>query len=252
MRQLVISLLFLASPVFSSGDLNLTVSDLKTTTHVMPLEWNSGTELVERIWFNVSNEAPALRKEVLRVATQGYRILIEKGMLREGKPLTVIDFDLPSTDRRLWIIDMDSKSLMHESLVSHGRNSGDLLARKFSNKPESFMSSLGFYLTGERYVGKHGASLRLDGLEKGINDRARSRAIVIHSADYATEIFVKRYGRLGRSLGCPALPKENYEKVIDLIQDKSCLYIHASQETYREKLVLLSHITNSKRGPQQF
>ncbi len=218
----------------------------------MPTERNVHPELVESIWLNLKKEAPALRKEVLKEAVQGYRILIENGMLREGKPLTVIDFDLPSTERRLWIIDMGTKRLTHESLVSHGRNSGELLARKFSNKSESFMSSLGFYLTGERYVGKHGASLRLDGLEKGINDKARSRAIVIHSADYATETFVKRYGRLGRSLGCPALPKENYEEVIDLIQDKSCLYIHASQESYKEKSVFISHNAGNERGPQQF
>lgn len=252
MQQLVFVLLFFASPVFSSGDANLSVSDLKTTTQLMASERNSLPELVESIWTNVKKQAPALRKEVLKVAVQGYRILLEKGVLHEGKPLTIIDFDLPSTERRLWIIDMETKSLTHESLVAHGRNSGELLARKFSNKSESFMSSLGFYLTGERYVGKHGASLRLDGLEEGINDQARTRAIVIHSAEYATETFVKRHGRLGRSLGCPALPKENHEEVIDLIRDKSCLYIHASQKSYKEKSIFLSYNVESDRGPQQF
>lgn len=240
MRQVVVILLFLIGPVFSSGDVSSSASDTDPSRHLMPLKRNFNLELIENVWLNVTKQAPGLRKEVLKVAIQGYLRLIEKGILREGKPLTVIDFDLPSTARRLWIIDMATKNLKHESLVSHGRNSGELLAKKFSNKSESFMSSLGFYLTGERYVGKHGASLRLDGLEKGINDKARSRAIVIHSADYATEAFVAQYGRLGRSLGCPALPKENYEKVIDLIRDKSCLFIYASQQSYKEKSVFFS------------
>ena len=127
--------------------------------------------------------------------------------------------------------------------MAHGRNSGGLHAKKFSNVPESYMSSLGFYLTGETYIGKHGQSLRLDGLEEGINDNARLRAIVMHAAEYAEGSFVKHHGRLGRSLGCPALPDDNFKEIVDLIKDKSCLFIHASENTYRTQSAYIGHFT---------
>lgn len=146
--------------------------------------------------------------------------------------LTIIDFSLPSTEKRLWIIDMDEGRILLNSVLSHGRNSGELFATSFSNKPESYQSSLGFYKTGETYYGKHGYSLRLDGLEKGYNDEARNRAIVIHGADYAREEFAIQTGRLGRSLGCPALPKELSKEAIDYIKDGSLLLIYAENQSY--------------------
>jgi hypothetical protein len=150
----------------------------------------------------------------------------------EGKPLTVIDFSLPSTEKRMWIIDLQDGVILHHGYVSHGRNSGDLMAQKFSNKNSSYMSSLGFYLTAETYQGKHGYSLRLDGLEPGFNDNARERAIVIHGADYAREDFIKQTGRLGRSLGCPALPHEITVEIIDMIKDRSVLFIYGKDDNY--------------------
>ncbi|GMQ31574.1 hypothetical protein Aconfl_42190 [Algoriphagus confluentis] len=149
--------------------------------------------------------------------------------------LTLIDFSLPSTERRLWIIDLVEEEIVLNTVVAHGRNSGNLMAEKFSNRPESYQSSLGFYKTGETYIGKHGYSLRLDGLEEGFNDQARSRAIVIHGADYAREEFAKVSGRLGRSLGCPAVPSELSKEVIDLIKDGSLLFIFADQEEYLQQ-----------------
>lgn len=146
--------------------------------------------------------------------------------------LTVIDFTLPSTEKRLWVIDVDKKEIVLNTVVAHGRNSGELHAEKFSNRPESYQSSLGFYLTAETYRGKHGYSLRLDGLEKGFNDQARARAIVIHGADYAREEFAKATGRLGRSLGCPALPTELSAKVIDLIKNGSLIFIYGKDPAY--------------------
>ncbi|WP_092173948.1 murein L,D-transpeptidase catalytic domain family protein [Cyclobacterium xiamenense] len=250
-KKLVVCLFLIASPVLSFGDAHLVQPG---PTSVEPMERSvteKNLELLERIWENVRQDAGSLRKEVLQRALSGYHLLAEKGMLAEGKPLTLVDFDLPSTEKRLWIIDMEAKTLKHASLVAHGRNSGDLLATNFSNTPDSYMSSLGFYLTGEKYIGKHGVSLRLDGLEKGINDKARARAIVIHSADYATEEFVASYGRLGRSLGCPALPHENFEGVIALIQDKSCLYIHADQPFYQEKSIFAAEAAFEQGLAQQ-
>jgi hypothetical protein len=140
----------------------------------------------------------------------------------------------------MWIIDMKDGMILHYGLVSHGRNSGDLMAQKFSNISSSNMSSLGFYLTGETYQGKHGYSLRLDGLEKGFNDKARERAIVIHGADYAHENFIQQTGRLGRSLGCPALPNEIANEVIDLIKEQSLLFIYGKDKDYLNKSAFLN------------
>jgi len=240
MNKFIIVLLFLGSPVLSFGDARLFSSDQENMRTLSFNDTDELTLLTDLIWQNIQREAGSLRKEVLELALKGYQQMQEQGLLKEGKPLTVIDFDLPSTQKRLWVIDMRSQKLQHTSLVSHGKNSGLIKAEKFSNTPESHMSSLGFYLTGETYVGKHGASLRLDGLEKGINDMARSRAIVIHAADYAEPTFLKNYGRLGRSLGCPALPTENYEEILALIKEKSCLFIHADEASYKKQSVFVS------------
>lgn len=172
----------------------------------------------------------------LDLAMEGY----EKLENELKKPvLTVIDFTLPSTEKRLWIIDVEKKQILLNTVVSHGRNSGMLMAEKFSNLPESYQSSLGFYKTAETYSGKHGYSLRLDGLEKGINDQARNRAIVIHGADYAREEVAKMSGRLGRSLGCPAIPTELTQEVIDLIKDGSLLFIYGQDQKYLAQSLFL-------------
>ncbi|NHE57186.1 murein L,D-transpeptidase catalytic domain family protein [Cyclobacterium plantarum] len=239
-NRLIIILLFLASPVLSFGDGRLSIHEHRNIRTMAANHSDKLSVLTDLIWRNIQQESVLLRKEVLELALRGYQRMQEQGLIKEGKPLTVIDFDLPSTQKRLWVIDMKSQTLQHTSLVSHGRNSGLVKAEKFSNTPESHMSSLGFYLTGETYIGKHGASLRLDGLERGINDQARSRAIVIHAADYAEPSFLKNYGRLGRSLGCPALPTEHYEEIIALIKEKSCLFIHADQRSYKEKSVFVN------------
>lgn len=175
-------------------------------------------------------------KEVFEMAIKGWNKM--KSNLK-SQVLTVIDFSLPSTAKRMWIIDPTKGLILLNSVVSHGRNSGDLMAKTFSNQPESFKSSLGFYKTAETYSGKHGYSLRLDGLEKGFNDQARNRAIVIHGADYAREEFAKSVGRLGRSLGCPALPSELSAKAIDLIKDGSLLFIFGKDENYITKSSLI-------------
>ncbi len=181
---------------------------------------------------NVDNIHPLPESNVLNLGIIGYMRLLEEGKIEKGKPLTVIDFSLPSTEKRIWVIDIKNGMILHHDLVSHGRNSGNLMAEKFSNVNSSFMSSLGFYLTGETYFGKHGYSLRLDGLEETFNGNARERAIVIHGADYAEENFAKQTGRLGRSLGCLALPNQSAPVVIDLIKDQSCIFIYGNNIEY--------------------
>ena len=158
-------------------------------------------------------------------AMEGYFKLKENGIIQKDI-LTLVDYSLSSNEDRLWVIDLKNNIILFQSLVSHGRNSGNEFAAKFSDKPESYQSSLGFYVTGETYYGKHGYSLRLDGLEKGVNSNARARAIVVHGADYVSEKFARQNGRLGRSLGCLALSQELTKEVIDTIKDKSCLFVY--------------------------
>lgn len=176
-----------------------------------------------RIYQDISGELPEY--DVFQKALSGYLKLKEEGHFPDKNLLTVIDFRLPSSEKRLWVIDLDKRETLIYSVVSHGRNSGNVFAEKFSNKPESYMSSLGFYSTSEIYQGKHGISLRLDGLQEGLNDKARERAIVIHGADYADE-SVAATGRLGRSLGCPAVPQKLAPTLIKTIAQASCLFIY--------------------------
>ena len=167
-------------------------------------------------------------------ALKGFYALQTKGKIQKNV-LTLIDFSLSSKTKRLWIIDLSTNTVLYNSLVAHGRNTGNEFATAFLNASESYKSSLGFYATGEVYQGKHGLSLRLDGLEQGVNDNARARAVVMHGADYVAESFIKNNSRLGRSLGCPAIPMNMTKEIINTIKDKSCLYIyHPSLNTTNE------------------
>ena len=140
--------------------------------------------------------------------------------------LVVIDYTKPSTQKRFCVVDLEQEKVLFESHVAHGRRSGDNYAVSFSNAPGSYKSSLGFFRTGKTYSGKNGYSLLLDGLEKGINDKARERAIVIHGADYADPRVLRGQERLGRSLGCPAVPPDISHEVIDTIKEGALLYIY--------------------------
>jgi hypothetical protein len=163
--------------------------------------------------------------ESFSIALEGFYKLKEKGLVTKDV-LTLIDFSKSSNTKRLWVIDLTTNEVLFNTLVAHGKNTGEEFANYFSNKAESFQSSLGFYATAEVYIGKHGLSLRLDGLQKGLNDKARERAVVVHGADYVSESFIKNHKRLGRSQGCPALPVEMNKKIINVIKERSCLFIY--------------------------
>jgi hypothetical protein len=181
--------------------------------------------------YNQIND-PELNIEALAQAIKGYSLMIQKNITSGNPVLTIIDYSLPSDSHRFFIIDVSKSSILYKSLVAHGRNSGANYAVSFSNRKGSHKSSIGFFVTGETYCGKHGLSLRLNGLEGNINDNAMDRAIVIHAASYVNEEFIKKYGRLGRSYGCPALPKENYENIVNTIKDKTCVFIYYPDREY--------------------
>ncbi|MGB7842200.1 MAG: murein L,D-transpeptidase catalytic domain family protein [Salinimicrobium sp.] len=164
----------------------------------------------------------------------GYNKLKEENRI-ENELLTIVDFSLPSTQKRMWILDMNTKKVLINTYVAHGQGTGGKLATKFSNISNSHQSSLGFYVTGETYYGKNGLSLFIDGMEKGFNSNARNRYVVIHGADYATEKFIKRSGRLGRSYGCPAVPTKLSKEIINDIKGKSCLFIYGQNQDYLNK-----------------
>lgn len=142
--------------------------------------------------------------------------------------LTIVDFSLPSTEKRMFVLDLDKKTILLQSYVAHGKNTGDLYAKSFSNKTNSNKSSVGLFLTEGSYNGRNGYSLRLNGLEKGVNDNAKKRNIVVHGADYANPKFIKSSGRLGRSLGCFAVPESVNAKIINTIKGKSILYVYSN------------------------
>lgn len=166
--------------------------------------------------------------KAFRQAVTGYLKITE----RKKDVLTLIDFSKPSTEKRLYVFDMKKKTLLFQSVVSHGKNSGGNYATSFSNEYGSYKSSLGFYLTDTPYQGKNGYSLILDGLEKGINDCARQRAIVMHGAAYADPSVARTAGRLGRSFGCPAVPRNLSRPIIDAIKGGSVIFIYAESPEY--------------------
>ena len=186
-----------------------------------------------------ANEFVLPNLESFKEALKGFYMLKEKGLVQKDI-LTLVDFSLSSNVKRLWVIDLATNTILYNSLVAHGRNTGDEFANSFSNSNKSFKSSLGFYATGEVYNGKHGMSLKLDGLEKGINNNARERGVVIHSAAYVSNSFIKSNKRLGRSLGCPAVPAESLNGIVNTIKNKSCLFIYHPSRSFKTISVLFS------------
>lgn len=177
--------------------------------------------------------------EIFTKAFEGYVTLESQGKIKNNI-LTIIDFSLSSTKERMWVIDMLNKKVVLQTLVSHGIKSGKEFAKSFSNQNESFKSSLGFFLTGETYIGKHGISLKLDGLEFGLNDKARERAVVIHGAEYVSKKLANKQGYLGRSQGCPAVATAIAPKLIQTIKNKSVLFIYHPTRMYVNKSKLVS------------
>ena len=192
----------------------------------------------------VSLNDSSLNFEAFSLALKGHEILSEKGLVLKPELITVIDYSKPSNEKRFFVIDLHSESIIYKSLVAHGRNSGELYATRFSNRVQSYQTALGFYITGNTYTGSQGYSLLMSGVDSGYNDNARKRSIVIHGADYVTQRFAERNGRLGRSFGCPALPPELNKPVINLIKEGSVIFGYYPEDDYLKGSVILASVSH--------
>jgi hypothetical protein len=192
------------------------------------------TNLSMQLYDKLNLDSLGLSTQAYLYALTGYEKLQNAGKFCGQHLLSIIDFTKPSSQKRLFIIDLQEEKILFNTYVAHGQNSGTLYAEKFSNKLSSFQSSLGFYETKETYIGKHGYSLQLNGLEKGINDKADERSIVVHGAAYVSEGMINMQGYIGRSWGCPAIPEKLSKPIIDKIKDGTCLFIFANDNQYLE------------------
>jgi hypothetical protein len=181
-----------------------------------------------------------LSKKAFEYAWKGYRQLREKGKLKNTDIISICDFSQSSRRKRLYVLDIDDMKVLVNTYVAHGRNSGAEYARSFSNQPESHKSSLGFYVTRNTYFGQHGLALRIDGLERGINDKANARNIVVHGSNYVGDKFLRSNPFNGRSFGCPAIPERYKTTIINTIKNGTCLFIYHPTPNYLKKSRILN------------
>lgn len=188
----------------------------------------------------LARQAPTLDRQVLALAAEALQCARRRGQVAGDALLGVIDYSRPSTERRLWVFDPARQRLLFQEWVAHGRNTGVNLATRFSNDDGSYMSSLGGFAAEESYTGHNGYSLRLKGLEPGFNDHARDRAIVIHGAPYVNEALIRSQGRLGRSLGCPAVRPAIAHQLIDTLRDGSFVFAYYPDPDWLRRSPLLA------------
>lgn len=233
-RALVLFLVFSISFSSSSSNYNSTTSAM--SANLSSSKFNA-VLLLENHFQQLYNECNlqdyGMSYTTFKFGMTGFYNLRDKGLLSANRNhFTIIDFTKPSNEKRLFIIDLSTKKVVFNTYVAHGKKSGLIYARNFSNQHESYKSSLGFFKTGETYQGMHGYSLRLDGLEEGVNNNARSRAIVMHGADYVSNQFVNEHNRLGLSWGCPAISMEEHRSIIDYIKWGNCIFTYANDINY--------------------
>jgi hypothetical protein len=199
---------------------------------------SSAAAVIERSAFDTDawddDEIGTVDEDVFEMALKAAKCAVKGGAVKSPKTLTVIDYSKPSTANRFWVYDLRTRALIYEELVAHGQGSGANFATSFSNVPDTHRTSIGLFVTDDTYVGRNGYSLRLDGLDRGFNDRARERAIVMHGAPYVSREFVKAQGRLGRSHGCPALREAVARKVIDTVKGGSLVFSYYPDKNWMD------------------
>ena len=234
----IVQLSFVGSKTtFGSG--NVTVHD---TTAEAVGNINAGSSFLAKslaVYDSLHLADQGLSAGVFEMALKGMEKMLQSGITQKDNIIAIADFSQPSTNKRLYIVDLDNYELKFRTWVAHGRRSGAEMASHFSNKISSNQSSPGFYVTGSTYQGKHGYSLKLEGVETGINDNASRRAIVIHGAEYVNPNIIPKLGYIGRSQGCPAIPMNLHRPVIDQLKDGACLFIYSPAESYLKKSSLI-------------
>lgn len=212
----------------------------KTARIVVSADKRVTTETSTALFADLHLGEAGMNQTVFNSALEGLKRLDSTGLIRKDSLITIIDFSQPSTKKRLYVLNLASKEIVFNTLVAHGRNSGSLWTKSFSNALSSLKSSPGFYVTAETYMGDNGYSLRLDGLEKNINDNARTRSIVMHGAPYVDQSSINALGFLGRSWGCPAVPLSLNKAIINTIKDGTCLFIYSPDKNYQRRSTLLN------------
>ena len=207
---------------------NIEVAAASNAQVIVPVSENALSTIYDSLRLNLMG----LSQQAFQYAMQGFDYLVKAGKITNDRIISIVDFSQPSNKKRLFVIDLDQYKVVFNTYVAHGMNSGKEYASKFSNTPESNQSSLGFYETMDTYNGKNGYSLHLQGLEKGINDNADSRAIVMHGAEYVNENLIQSQGYIGRSWGCPAVPERLHKPIINKIKNGTCLFIYSSNKNY--------------------
>jgi hypothetical protein len=202
---------------------------------------NSYTSLAaaRAVYDSLHLKMAGLSWEAFDLARKGLDKLVAQGKVINHSIISIVDFSQPSTKKRLYVIDLKRYKMLFNTWVAHGRNSGREMATSFSNQESSFKSSPGFYITQQTYVGGHGYSLKLQGMEKGINDKAYERAIVMHGAAYVNPALIPAQGYIGRSLGCPAVPEKLATPIINTIKNGTCMFIYHPSPSYLERSALL-------------
>lgn len=232
---------FLLLPVVKAGSNNKTVTPTVSVTKTTSVASSSSTvaEAANNLYDSLQLDELGMTKQALVYAYTGFQKLEEKGVVQNPDVLTVIDFSQPSDKKRMYIIDVKNFKVLLNTYVAHGKNSGLEYAKRFSNRHESLQSSLGFYVTKNTYFGKHGLSLRLSGQDKGFNDNAESRAVVVHGAQYIGDNRLNS-AYMGRSFGCPAVPQKLANKVINTIKNGTTLFIYHPSQQYLHGSTLLN------------
>jgi L,D-transpeptidase catalytic domain len=196
------------------------------------------------IYADMSLENTGLDEKAFEYAWRGYHNLLKKNMIRKKSVLSICDFSQSSCSKRMYVIDVRHRKLLYRTYVAHGQMSGEEYASSFSNEPDSYKSSLGFYITKRTYYGRNGLSLRIDGVDTGYNDMAGKRNIVLHGSSYTTDKYLANYGTLGTSLGCPAIPSAISPRIIRAVKNGSCIFIYHPTTAYLEN----STIINGNKG----
>lgn len=226
MRKTILYILLLLIPVINNAGVD---------------EINVEPGFIPDVYTAIHLSDSGLSRKVFDLAIKGLNKLDTIGKIQNRDIITIADYSQSSNQKRLYVIDLKNRKLLFNTYVAHGRNTGEEYARYFSNVEGSLKSSLGFFITNQPMIGAEtGFALLLRGMEKGINDNAEKRAIIMHAADYATERFINQHGRLGRSLGCPALPPDMNKPVIETIKGGSCLFIYHPDSNYLSQSALLN------------